>query len=183
MKKLALHWKILIGMFLGVLWALFSGAVGLNEFTVNWIDPFGIIFINCLKFIAIPLVLFSIVGGVAGLGDVRQLGRIGAKTLGLYLLTTIASVTLGLTLVNLFEPGKNTLENTNRLRYEIWAESEGIEVMDGKNLLINADPEIVKKITASLDEERSSSDYQKMMSKSESAGKRKTGPLQLPRYA
>ena len=178
MKKLALHWKILIGMFLGVLWALFSGAVGLNEFTVNWIDPFGIIFINCLKFIAIPLVLFSIVGGVAGLGDVRQLGRIGAKTLGLYLLTTIASVTLGLTLVNLFEPGKNTLENTNRLRYEIWAESEGIEVMDGKNLLINADPEIVKKITASLDEERSSSDYQKMMSKSESAGKRKTGPLQ-----
>ncbi|MEJ6638161.1 MAG: dicarboxylate/amino acid:cation symporter [Crocinitomicaceae bacterium] len=178
MKKLALHWKILIGMFLGVLWALFSGAVGLNEFTVNWIDPFGIIFINCLKFIAIPLVLFSIVGGVAGLGDVRQLGRIGAKTLGLYLLTTIASVTLGLTLVNLFEPGKNTLEDTNRLRYEIWAESEGIEVMDGKNLLINADPEIVKKITASLDEERSSSDYQKMMSKSESAGKRKTGPLQ-----
>ena len=178
MKKLALHWKILIGMFLGVLWALFSGAVGLNEFTVNWIDPFGIIFINCLKFIAIPLVLFSIVGGVAGLGDVRQLCRIGAKTLGLYLLTTIASVTLGLTLVNLFEPGKNTLEDTNRLRYEIWAESEGIEVMDGKNLLINADPEIVKKITASLDEERSSSDYQKMMSKSESAGKRKTGPLQ-----
>lgn len=178
MKKLALHWKILIGMFLGVLWALFSGAVGLNEFTVNWIDPFGIIFINCLKFIAIPLVLFSIVGGVAGLGDVRQLGRIGAKTLGLYLLTTIASVTLGLTLVNLFEPGKNTLEDTNRLRYEIWAESEGIEVMDGKNLLINADPEIVKKITASLDEERSSSDYQKMMSKSESAGTRKTGPLQ-----
>ena len=178
MKNLALHWKILIGMFLGVLWALISGALGYNKFTVDWIDPFGVIFINCLKFIAIPLVLFSIVGGVAGLGDVRQLGRIGAKTLGLYLITTVASVTLGLTLVNLLEPGKNTLEETNRLRYEIWAQAEGIQVKDGKNLLLNADPALVKKIEQSLDEERSGSDYQKMMSKNESASKRKDGPLQ-----
>ncbi|MEJ6686320.1 MAG: dicarboxylate/amino acid:cation symporter [Crocinitomicaceae bacterium] len=178
MKNLALHWKILIGMFLGVLWALISGALGYNKFTVDWIDPFGVIFINCLKFIAIPLVLFSIVGGVAGLGDVRQLGRIGAKTLGLYLITTLASVTLGLTLVNLLEPGKNTLEETNRLRYEIWAQAEGIQVKDGKNLLLNADPALVKKIEQSLDEERSGSDYQKMMSKNESASKSKNGPLQ-----
>ena len=178
MKNLALHWKILIGMFLGVLWALISGALGYNKFTVDWIDPFGVIFINCLKFIAIPLVLFSIVGGVAGLGDVRQLGRIGAKTLGLYLITTVASVTLGLTLVNLLEPGKNTLEETNRLRYEIWAQAEGIQVKDGKNLLLNADPALVKKIEQSLDEERGGSDYQKMMSKNESASKRKDGPLQ-----
>ena len=178
MKNLALHWKILIGMFLGVLWALISGALGYNKFTVDWIDPFGVIFINCLKFIAIPLVLFSIVGGVAGLGDVRQLGRIGAKTLGLYLITTLASVTLGLTLVNLLEPGKNTLEETNRLRYEIWAQAEEIQVKDGKNLLLNADPALVKKIEQSLDEERSGSDYQKMMSKNESASKSKNGPLQ-----
>ena len=178
MKKMALHWKILIGMFLGVLWALFSGSVGLNKFTIDYIDPFGVIFINCLKFIAIPLVLFSIVGGVAGLGDVRQLGRIGAKTLGLYLITTVASVTLGLSLVNLLEPGQNSLEDSNRLRYEIWAKSEGIAVKDGRNLLKTADPQIVKKIEASLDEEKSSSDYQSMMSKKENAKGRKTGPLQ-----
>ena len=85
MKKMALHWKIMIGMLLGICWALFSGYMGWNDFTVDWIDPFGVIFINCLKFIAIPLVLFSIVSGVASLGNVRQLGRIGAKTLGLYL--------------------------------------------------------------------------------------------------
>ena len=157
MKKLALHWKILIGMFLGVLWALFSGTVGLNKFTIDFIDPFGVIFINCLKFIAIPLVLFSIVGGVAGLGDVRQLGRIGAKTLGLYLITTVASVTLGLSLVNVLQPGQNSLEDSNRLRYEIWAKSEGIAVKD---------------------EEKSSSDYQSMMTKKENANNRKTGPLQ-----
>ncbi len=60
MGKLALHWKILIAMVLGVLWSLISGAYGLNGFTANWIDPFGTIFINILKFIAIPLVLFSI---------------------------------------------------------------------------------------------------------------------------
>ena len=89
MKKLALHWKIMIGMLLGVFWALFSGYMGWNEFTIDWIDPFGVIFINCLKFIAIPLVLFSIVSGVASLGNVKQLGRIGAKTLGLYLPPTI----------------------------------------------------------------------------------------------
>ena len=168
----------MIGMVLGVLWALISGYAGWNEFTIDWIDPFGVIFINCLKFIAIPLVLFSIVGGVASLGNVRQLGRIGAKTLGLYLITTVASVTLGLTLVNLIKPGNNSMENTNRLRYEIWAHSEGLEIKDGKNALKNADPLVVNKIEKSLAEEKGSSDYQKMMSKNEEAKKRDPGPLQ-----
>ncbi len=177
-KKAPLHVKIIIAMILGIIWALISGALGWNRFTINWIDPFGIIFINCLKFIAIPLVLFSIVGGVAGLGDVRQLGRIGAKTLGLYLITTIASVSLGLSLVNLLQPGNNSLEDQNRLRYEIWAKSEGISVKDGKNLLANADPELIKKIETSLSEEKSSSEYKKIMSKNEKAKNRKTGPLQ-----
>ena len=61
MKKIALHWKILIAMVFGILWSLLSGAFGLNDFTKDWIDPFGTIFINCLKFIAVPLVLFSII--------------------------------------------------------------------------------------------------------------------------
>ena len=165
-------------MVLGVVWALISGYAGWNEFTIDWIDPFGVIFINCLKFIAIPLVLFSIVGGVASLGNVRQLGRIGAKTLGLYLLTTVASVTLGLTLVNLIKPGNNSMENTNRLRYEIWAHSEGLEIKDGKNALKNADPKLVTKIEKSLVEEKGSSDYQKMMSKNKEAKERDPGPLQ-----
>ena len=150
----------MIGMILGVIWALISGYAGWNDFTVDWIDPFGVIFINCLKFIAIPLVLFSIVSGVASLGNVRQLGRIGAKTLGLYLLTTVTSVTIGLSLVNLIKPGTTSLENTNRLRYEIWAHSEGIEINDGKNELKHADPAVVSAIEKSLSEEKSSSDYQ-----------------------
>ena len=168
----------MIGMILGVVWALISGYAGWNDFTVDWIDPFGVIFINCLKFIAIPLVLFSIVSGVASLGNVRQLGRIGAKTLGLYLLTTITSVTIGLSLVNLIKPGKTSLENTNRLRYEIWAHAEGMEIKDGKNELKNADPTVVSAIEKSLSEEKGSSDYQKMMTKNEEAKKRDPGPLQ-----
>ncbi|MCK5907510.1 MAG: cation:dicarboxylase symporter family transporter, partial [Flavobacteriales bacterium] len=84
-KKLALHWQIVIGLVLGVIWALLSSKFGWSQFTLNWIDPFGQIFINLLKLIAVPLVLFSIIGGVTGIGDPEKLGRMGFKTLGLYL--------------------------------------------------------------------------------------------------
>lgn len=138
MKKLALHWKILIGMILGVVWALLSSSLGWSAFTINWIDPFGIIFINLLKLIAVPLVLFSIIGGVANIGDPASLGRMGGKTLLLYLMTTILAISLGLLLVNVIKPGK--LINTesridNRINYEIWAGSEGHVIKDGLNFL------------------------------------------------
>ena len=60
MKKLPLHVKIIIGLVLGIIWAFASSALGWNQFTINWIDPFGQIFIRLLKSIAVPLVLFSI---------------------------------------------------------------------------------------------------------------------------
>ena len=104
MKKIALHWQIIIAMVLGMGWALLSGQFGWNKFTIDWIDPFGTIFINCLKFIAVPLVLFSIITGVAGLGSPSQLGRMGFKTLSLYLVTTVAAVSIGLMVVNIFQP-------------------------------------------------------------------------------
>ena len=98
LKPIPLHWKIMIGLVLGIIWALLASYFGLNEFTKNWIDPFGTIFIRLLKFIAVPLVMFSIISGVAGLSDVSKLGRMGAKTLGMYLLTTVAAVGVGLLL-------------------------------------------------------------------------------------
>ena len=136
MKKLALHWKILIGMSLGIIWALLSSSLGWSAFTINWIDPFGVIFINLLKLIAVPLVLFSIIGGVANIGDPKSLGRMGGKTLFIYLITTIMAISLGLLLVNLVKPGKLIDEQSridNRIRYEIWAASQGHEVKDGIN--------------------------------------------------
>jgi Na+/H+-dicarboxylate symporter len=106
MKRLALHWQILIGMALGVAWGIAASSLGLVAFTADWIKPFGTIFINLLKLIAVPLVLVSLVVGVSSLSDISKLSRIGTKTIGLYLFTTVLAVTLGLVLVNMFEPGK-----------------------------------------------------------------------------
>ncbi len=106
MKKLALHWQILIGMALGVAWGISASSFGLIEFTADFIKPFGTIFINLLKLIAVPLVLVSLITGVASLSDVSKLSRIGTKTIGMYIMTTIVAVVLGLVIVNLVEPGK-----------------------------------------------------------------------------
>lgn len=138
MKKLALHWKILIGMVLGIIWALLSSSLGWSAFTINWIDPFGTIFINLLKLIAVPLVLFSIISGVANIGDPASLGRMGGKTLLIYLVTTVMAISLGLLLVNTIKPGKLIDEQSridNRISYEIWADSQGHQIKDGINYL------------------------------------------------
>ena len=135
--RLALHWQVLIGLALGVGYAWASIQFGWNSFTLNYIQPLGDIFINILKLIAVPLVLFSIIGGVASLGDVKKLGRLGVKTLGLYLLTTFFAVTLGLVLVNIFQPGTGASEDlkaSNRIRYELWRDANGIEVLDDLNV-------------------------------------------------
>ena len=90
MKKLPLHLKILLGMLLGVLFGLlisqFEWGKGL---IVYWIKPFGTIFINVLKLIAVPLILASLIKGVSDLKDITQLSSMGGRTIGLYLLTTI----------------------------------------------------------------------------------------------
>lgn len=139
-KGLALHWKIIIGMVLGIIWAYLSIAFGWNDFTKDWISPFGDMFIRGLKFIAIPLVLFSIIVGVSSLKDISKLGRVGAKTLGTYLVTTAMAVTVGLLLVNIFYPGGTVSDDQrikNRIRYELWVESTNgeVEYKDDKRYL------------------------------------------------
>jgi Na+/H+-dicarboxylate symporter len=105
-KKIPLYAKILIGMALGLIWGLSNSALGLTGFTHDWIKPFGTIFINCLKLIAVPLIIVSLVDGVSNLSDVSKLSRIGGKTIGLYMFTTVLAVSIGLALVNIIEPGK-----------------------------------------------------------------------------
>lgn len=104
-KKLALHWKIIIGLVLGVLFGLLSSAVGLNDFIVDWIKPIGTIFVNLLKLIAMPLVVASLIVGVSSLSDVSKLSRLGTKTIAIYLSTTVIAITIGLVTVNLIQPG------------------------------------------------------------------------------
>ena len=113
MKKLALHWKILLGMVLGVafgfLMVSFSGG---KEIVQDWIKPFGTIFINALKLIAVPLILGSLISGVSDLKDISKLSKMGGKTVLIYLLTTVMAVTIGLLLVNSLKPGNSITEGT-----------------------------------------------------------------------
>lgn len=104
-KKLALHWKILIGMLIGITYGLIAVNFDMSDFTRDWIKPFGTIFINLLKLIAVPLILFSLVSGIANLKDISKLSRMGLKTVGMYILTTVIAVSLGLFLVNVIDPG------------------------------------------------------------------------------
>ena len=145
--KLALHWKIIIGLLLGIIWATVSSFLGWSEFTLNWIDPFGKIFINLLKMIAVPLVLFSIIKGVADLKDITKLGKVGFKTLGVYLVTTVFAIGLGLGLVNILQPGSSLPQEQlveNRIKYELWAQESGAELKDDKSFL--TDPQYSKEV-------------------------------------
>ena len=182
-KRSFLTLYILIAMALGVVWALISGKFGWNDFTSDWIDPFGTIFINCLKFIAVPLVLFSIITGVAGMGDPAKLGRIGGKTLGLYLFTTVFSISMGLILVNLFSPGTQTNEKSrlkNRLQYELWAQESGIPVKDGRHELKTATPAQITNASSELNASKETKEYKAAESKRQKAEVAKSGegPLQ-----
>lgn len=93
-------------MALGMVWGLSAESLGLTSFTNDWIKPWGTIFINGLKLIAIPLIIFSLIDGISNLSDVSKLSRIGGRTIGLYLATTVLAVTIGLLLVNVIKPGK-----------------------------------------------------------------------------
>jgi len=105
--KLKLHWQIIIGLILGLIYGIVAAINGWGAFTSDWIAPFGKIFINLLKLIAIPLILGSLISGVASLSDLKKLSRIGGKTIFIYITTTAVSVTIGLLIVNMLRPGKS----------------------------------------------------------------------------
>lgn len=177
-KGIAMHWQVIIGLLLGIVYAWMSIQFGWNEFTLNWIQPFGDIFINLLKLIAVPLVLFSIISGVASLGDMRKLGRMGIKTLALYLTTTMFAVIVGLTLVNVFKPGDHaseTLREANRIRYELWRDANDIVRLDEINFTQN--PELAEIVATIKSESIEHNEW--VNDKLTKADKTKTsGPLQ-----
>ncbi len=104
-KKLALHWKILLGMLIGVVYGLVAARFEWIQFTDYYIKPWGTIFINLLKLIAMPLILFSLISGIGNLKDISKLSRMGLKTITFYIFTTVVAITIGLVLVNLIDPG------------------------------------------------------------------------------
>lgn len=138
--KTPIYLQIIIALVLGIIWALLSSYLGWSNFTSNWISPFGDIFIALLKLIAIPLILFSIIGGIVGLGNPKDLGKLGLKTLAFYIGTTFLAVSVGLLLVNLISPGKKLSEEVrveSRIAYEVWAENNNIASIENPVLKNN----------------------------------------------
>ena len=122
MKSIALHWKILIGMALGVVFGLVLSFVdGGGAFVGDYIKPFGTIFINLLKLIAIPLILASLIKGVSDLQDISKLSQMGGRTILTYVTTTLIAVTIGLILVNTIQPGKSISVETRQELVEAYA--------------------------------------------------------------
>jgi len=109
--------KIIIGMVLGIIWGLIAVKVGMEEFTANWIKPWGTIFIKLLKLVAVPLIFVSLVKGITSVTDISKLGRIGLKTIALYITTTVVAVVFGLFLVNIVKPG-NSFSDESREKFQ-----------------------------------------------------------------
>lgn len=124
MKKLQLHWQIIIGMLLGIFFGIFSFKYGYVDFTDDWIKPFGIIFVNSLKLIAVPLVFASLVKGVYSLSDISKLSKIGGKGVMFYLFSTVVAVSIGLLLVNFANPGKDFSDDNVEIMLDNNAQSK-----------------------------------------------------------
>lgn len=105
LKRIPLWIKIFIGMGIGIIWGLVAVWTSLEDFTLDWIKPWGTIFLKLLKLVAVPLIFVSLVKGITSLSDISKLSRIGLKTIVIYLITTVIATSLGLGLVNLIKPG------------------------------------------------------------------------------
>ncbi len=105
------HWRILLALALGLLYGVVAAYAGWGAFTAAWIAPFGTIFLRLLLLVAVPLVLASLITGIASLSDLNKLSRIGGKTIAIYLGTTLVALLIGLVIVNLLNPGAMVPDN------------------------------------------------------------------------
>ncbi len=127
MKSLALHWKILIGMLAGVTFGFIMLEVGGADFVANWIKPVGTIFVKLLKLIAVPLILASLIKGISDLKDISKFASIGLKTIIIYVLTTVIAISIGLILVNSFNPGDGVSSETISKLTETYANNSSVQ--------------------------------------------------------
>ena len=132
MIKIKLHTKIFLGLVLGIIAGLVFGE------KVLIIEPIGTIFLRLITMIVIPLVFVSLMLGTASMGDVRKLGRIGAKTAVYFIATTVVAICIGLLLANTFNPGKGLNENVKAELYKNYEASaqDGIKRMEEKPSII-----------------------------------------------
>lgn len=123
--KIALHWQILAGMITGLIWGLIAVNYGWGSITADYFKPFGTIFVNLLKLIAIPMIVTSLIVGISSLSDINKLSRIGGKSIGIFIVTTIMAISIGVGLVNLLKPGEGIPEETKQQLMSAYAEKAG----------------------------------------------------------
>jgi Na+/H+-dicarboxylate symporter len=99
MKKFPLHWQILIAFALAVPFGMYFGE---HSRYISWM---GVVFLRALKMVIIPLILSSIITGVTNIGNAKNLGRLGLKTITYYMVTSLLAIITGLALVNIIKPG------------------------------------------------------------------------------
>ena len=124
------HMSLAMQIFVATLLAIFAGVLlqSQADFANNFIKPFGTIFLNLVKFIVVPIVLFSIMCGIISMSDIRKVGVIGLKTVVFYLCTTAFAVTIGLIGGNLFK-GMFPVVATTDLTYEAGASTSFMDTL------------------------------------------------------
>ena len=95
---------IFVGMLVGIVGGIIFAAAGIADFATNYIKPFGTIYINLLKFLVVPVVLFSIIDGIISLNDLKRVGSVGVRTIVYYMVTTVLAIIIGLIIANIFKP-------------------------------------------------------------------------------
>jgi proton glutamate symport protein len=115
MKKISLAWQIFIGLALGIIvGAVFYG----NPHVASYLQPIGDIFIRLIKMIVVPIVISSLIVGVAGTGDMKSLGKLGGKTLLYFEIITTIAILVGLLAANVFQPGAG-IDRSNLTKTDI----------------------------------------------------------------
>jgi DAACS family dicarboxylate/amino acid:cation (Na+ or H+) symporter len=133
-KGMKLHTKILLGLAVGLTLGIgVNLTVGVSNPTVDWINrylaiPMGQIFLRMLFMVVMPLVFASISLGVAGLGDIRRVGRVGAKAIGYFFVTTAMAATLGLVIVNIARPWERVTPETRQALMDRFAKDASSRV-------------------------------------------------------
>ncbi len=128
MRKLALHWQIMIGMVLGIIFGVIMTSIsGGADFVKNWIQPVGSIFVRMLKLIAVPLIVASLVKGISDLKDISKFQNMGIRTIVIYVVTTIFAITIGLGLVNVMQPGNGITQETVTKLKEKYSDNKSVQ--------------------------------------------------------
>ncbi|HOE58182.1 MAG TPA: dicarboxylate/amino acid:cation symporter [Bacteroidales bacterium] len=133
-KRIPLYVKILAGLAIGIFVGIIAVITNSGGFIIDYVKPFGTIFLNLLKLIAIPLIFTSLVSGIAGLSNIKKFSTLGVQTFVLYIVTTVIAVCIGLGLVNLIRPGDYFSEGKRSEMMAKYGQSISIDEKNVQNL-------------------------------------------------